>query len=427
MALNPSIILAGQSPDIVGAMSRGQTAGAQMADIRQQAQYRNALQQYGPGAVQGDQNALAALARFDPNAVQGMQINSQNMDIARAAEGRAAQMFPVQMETAQFNLNNARAQGRREAEAWTMQLDASQREAAAQQLQQAVTAMGSAQTPEQWDAYARELGLDDYVGRFDDRGFLIAQAGGQLEVLAPDYQMVDGIGVVDMNNPPESVMAGQYQAPSEGFRMATPEEASQYGAQAGQFGPDGRFYPINPPTGMEMTMGPDGTVRFIQGAGAGTRPPEADPSAPESMISTIDGILNDPDLGQAVGVRGAVNSRLGPLAPNAARVTSRLEQLEGQAFLQAFESLKGGGQITEIEGQKATQAMGRLSRAQSEGDYREALTELRGILELARTRPAGWANTPEGMAEAQRQLQPATQATPDLTDDQILQMYLEAQ
>ena len=60
------------------------------------------------------------------------------------------------------------------------------------------------------------------------------------------------------------------------------------------------------------------------------------------------------------------------------------KQLEGKAFLQAFESLKGGGQITEMEGIKATQAMARLDRAQSEGEYLQALKELRAIVVSAR-------------------------------------------
>lgn len=60
------------------------------------------------------------------------------------------------------------------------------------------------------------------------------------------------------------------------------------------------------------------------------------------------------------------------------------KQLEGKAFLQAFESLKGGGQITEMEGIKATQAMARLDRAQSEGEYLQALKELRAIVASAR-------------------------------------------
>lgn len=60
-----------------------------------------------------------------------------------------------------------------------------------------------------------------------------------------------------------------YQEQTEaGFRQATPDEAAAYGATGGQFGPDGRFYPINPPSGMSIETGPDGQVRVVQGAGA---------------------------------------------------------------------------------------------------------------------------------------------------------------
>ena len=52
-----------------------------------------------------------------------------------------------------------------------------------------------------------------------------------------------------------------------GFRQATLEEAAGYGAPAGQFGPDGRFYPINPPTGMTIESDGQGGFRMVQGAG----------------------------------------------------------------------------------------------------------------------------------------------------------------
>lgn len=52
------------------------------------------------------------------------------------------------------------------------------------------------------------------------------------------------------------------------FRQATPEEANRYGSQAGQFGPDGKFYPINPPQGTSLQVDPTtGAVTFNQGAG----------------------------------------------------------------------------------------------------------------------------------------------------------------
>jgi hypothetical protein len=103
----------------------------------------------------------------------------------------------------------------------------------------------------------------------------------------------------------------------------------------------------------------------------------------DNMVRTIDGILNDPGLEKATGMLSLMQR-----VPNtdAYRFGTRVRQLQGQAFLQAFESLKGGGQITEIEGQKATDAIGRLDSAQRPEDYRNAMNELREIILLARER-----------------------------------------
>lgn len=65
-----------------------------------------------------------------------------------------------------------------------------------------------------------------------------------------------------------------------------------------------------------------------------------------------------------------------------------LDQAKGKAFLEAFATLKGGGQITEVEGRKATEAIARLDRTQSEGGFLQALTDLEQIVNgaLARSR-----------------------------------------
>lgn len=58
------------------------------------------------------------------------------------------------------------------------------------------------------------------------------------------------------------------KAPDAGFRRATPEEAAGFGAPAGQIGPDGRFYPVNPPSGTSLQVDPTtGAVTFQQGSG----------------------------------------------------------------------------------------------------------------------------------------------------------------
>lgn len=58
-----------------------------------------------------------------------------------------------------------------------------------------------------------------------------------------------------------------------------------------------------------------------------------------------------------------------------------LEQSKGGAFLQAFETLKGGGQITEVEGRKATAAVTRMDAAQSEQEFIAAAREFRDAVE----------------------------------------------
>lgn len=71
-----------------------------------------------------------------------------------------------------------------------------------------------------------------------------------------------------------------------------------------------------------------------------------------------------------------------------------INQLQGKTFLQAFESLKGGGQITEVEGKKAEQAIGRLSRVQSTEAFVEALLDLYEVIETAEKRALEKAGKP---------------------------------
>jgi hypothetical protein len=56
------------------------------------------------------------------------------------------------------------------------------------------------------------------------------------------------------------------------------------------------------------------------------------------------------------------------------------DQVEGSAFLSAFEALKGGGAISEKEGAKATAAKLRMKLSQSEGEYIKAAREFQDIV-----------------------------------------------
>ena len=69
---------------------------------------------------------------------------------------------------------------------------------------------------------------------------------------------------------------------------------------------------------------------------------------------------------------------------DAANFGTMLNQVKGKQFMQAYQSLKGGGQITEVEGQKAEQALARMDTAQTEKAFREATLEFRDeVLRMA--------------------------------------------
>ena len=77
---------------------------------------------------------------------------------------------------------------------------------------------------------------------------------------------------------------------------------------------------------------------------------------------------------------------------------ARFDQIKGASFLEAFESLKGGGQITEKEGAKGTEAINRMSIAQSEKEFIAAARDLQEVIR-------------KGVMTAQRKLQMSSSPT----------------
>jgi hypothetical protein len=86
-----------------------------------------------------------------------------------------------------------------------------------------------------------------------------------------------------------------------------------------------------------------------------------------------------PGFQSAVGATWLPGARFIP-GSDTASFMSRHDQIKGASFLEAFESLKGGGAITEKEGQKATDAMNRMSTATSEAEYVRAAMDLQDVM-----------------------------------------------
>jgi hypothetical protein len=99
-----------------------------------------------------------------------------------------------------------------------------------------------------------------------------------------------------------------------------------------------------------------------------------------------------PGFQDAVGSTWKPGFRFIP-GTDAATFQTFQDQIEGTAFLSAFESLKGGGAISEKEGAKATAARLRMKTASDEKGYMEAAREFQEVVrkgvETARRRVPG--------------------------------------
>lgn len=89
--MDAGIILGGQQPDILGAMDKGRAMAESQIGLNRQNALAELYRTQGAQIAAGDQNALNALAGFDPNASLGVQgnilgIQAQKQNMAFSAE-----------------------------------------------------------------------------------------------------------------------------------------------------------------------------------------------------------------------------------------------------------------------------------------------------------------------------------------------------
>lgn len=340
--MNAGIILSGQQPDFGNALAQGQALRMREDQMANQNALRNLYQTQGANIMAGDSSALNALAQFDPQ--QALAIRGQHQ---------------VQAQRAQLM--------KQEVEKYSRTLTKEQREAEAAHLEQGIT---------------RAIGLYQ-AGNLDGVNQILQSVGEQPLESLDQFPAIAALygdalsalkSVTDLTAP---------EKPADEYGRYVAEEKAAGREPLGRI----EFAQAKKGKGFEVTTA-DGT-KIVYG-GSSLNPTDiSNPSSPAAMIASIDGILNDPALGTSTGLLAPLQNI--PGTPQR-RVGARIDQLDGQAFLQAFESLKGGGQITEIEGQKATQAIGRLDDYQNPEDYKQALVELRDILATGMGRPPGWAD-----------------------------------
>lgn len=110
---------------------------------------------------------------------------------------------------------------------------------------------------------------------------------------------------------------------------------------------------------------------------------EAAAVSQESAINALNNLLNSPNLSKITEYRGTFNEFMNKygVAPEYATLMGYIEQVRGLNFVEAYQQLKGGGPITNIEGKEATAARSRLDAALkgTPEDLRIALLDVRDL------------------------------------------------
>jgi hypothetical protein len=106
----------------------------------------------------------------------------------------------------------------------------------------------------------------------------------------------------------------------------------------------------------------------------------------------VEGTKPHPGFETAVGATWLPGARFIP-GTDAANFQSRFDQIKGASFLEAFEILRGGGAITQVEGEKGTTAINRMALAQDEAEFIAAARDVQDIMnsgiKKARARVSG--------------------------------------
>jgi hypothetical protein len=216
------------------------------------------------------------------------------------------------------------------------------------------------------------------MGRYSPDGRSVVFADGSTQDLHPEASMQAFLDSFKRQKAEQDLKQGDLQLRTGEHQLAAAQQPQQPKPQAApmgyQFKPDGSGLMPIPGGPADLKAGAEGEKR--QGA----------IETGEDAIRKIDDILAHP------GFRGAVGTAIpgidGLTMPgarfvpgtDAADFSARLDEIKGGAFLKAFETLKGGGQITQVEGEKATAAITRMSLAQSENEFVKAAKEFQNYV-----------------------------------------------
>jgi hypothetical protein len=406
MQMNSGIILAGQTPDIMGNFSRGMEVRTQQNALAQQEGLANLYRTQGAQILAGDEQALNALAGLDPNAALGVQGARLGMEATRHGMRMDETSLAMRREELEMTKENARMRG---AE-FAAQLDAQSAAQAAAEIERAIAMGSQAQTPEQWDAVMSQLGEDgaQFVGQFENRDMIIAGALGLQEALKMN-QLVDptkgapsGFMFSDPNNPAAGVV------PLPGY-IKTPDTVVNFGGDDPS-APQPQIGTV--PQGYQAIWdAQNNTYRYQAIPGGPEDTSKADTAAAEGAIQQSNIVLDQIDrLKSLVDNASPINpvtgfgaeTAAGIGGTNAADARAIIDTVEANIAFDALAAMReasptGGalGAISERELTLLGATLSSLSQRQSPERFRASLAQLEAIYTRMMEKAAAYPNAAE--------------------------------
>ena len=360
-----------QYPDVLGALQqagnvattakRGRLADLQYLEAQGQIEDRKNLRSLMPKAIQGDKEAMSEISKLDPELFTSLDERQREMALQRSKKmgSLLASVSQVPEEMRPMAYNHA--------------------------ARIAVKELGvnPAEIPP-YDPQRLQLMLDQQR-EIEDILDQTGKSGGGIGTYNPrDYTTESWTKFTKTRDPSvleryeNSVKARLYSDPELADR-AISVEGDLAGAKSGRSEQE----KLN----VQLEMKPKIAEKTAEATAIGKSRGESQNQLPEATatanysLDLLDKALDHPGLDTATGASSRFDPRNYTPGTDAYDFNVLMDQIQGRTFLAAFESLKGGGQITEVEGKKAEQSIARLNKAQSKEAFVEALTELKGIIQ----------------------------------------------
>jgi hypothetical protein len=257
--------------------------------------------------------------------------------------------------------------------------------------EQAAEAFFKSQNKEPWQPKMQTIrrGTQDESGYFDQQGqwvpmssgaaFAPRQDGSNEYGLAPFYtkdadgtvhawQLSKGGGMQEVPIPEGQSIAPQTQFLNLGTSQVPVDR------HTGEAVPGAEPLPID-------VSGEKNALVQGEAQGQGTVALQTAVDTAANAVAAIEQLKTHPGRTSGTGLSSMLDPRNKIPGTDAYNFNVLLEQTKGKVFLEAFQSLKGAGAITEQEGKAGTAAIARLDAAQSEPEFMKALDELQTVID----------------------------------------------